>query len=499
MWWDERSTAACNVSQPGETRSAHTQHAVQQIADADIAVQTTPANRGGPASTCGRLTVTVDLEDDYVRGLVLAGLHRRPEWHVVRIDGEGEEVCQAAQESFLHWGEYERIDWARVHEGKQHASSYCVRKGLIRKAHLAHNLKKWAAKHPNGLLAKAVPETLILEVDHPDYFEEALSDCFEVRDMVPGSQKWIAKPSITNQAVGICIFNRVEQLQAAVESAEDLREWVLQRYIERPLLINKRKFHLRAYALCIGSMAAYVFDEILALFAGVPYADAALTDLSAHLTNTCHFVAHGQLQNGDMSEDDIVKLLSELPLVLAADQGMPLADAQARVQQLNTRVQAVIGECLEAVSSELTFFTLPNCFELFGFDLLVDEDWQVWLLEANAEPDLKQTGSRLRPLIAGLIEGTLELVVDPLAGPQGSPSTTKAADLMGSDILDVHKAASVSGSSQCTGNMCVQQDSRHAKAAANGCQTVDRIGHWVKVFEKSEGGRTGGSSGIRMS
>ena len=30
----------------------------------------------------------------------------------------------------------------------------------------------------------------------------------------------------------------------------------------------------------------------------------------------------------------------------------------------------VIGECLEAVSSELTFFTLPNCFELFGFDLL---------------------------------------------------------------------------------------------------------------------------------
>lgn len=38
---------------------------------------------------------------------------------------------------------------------------------------------------------------------------------------------------------------------------------------------------------------------------------------------------------------------------------------------------------MEAVSSELTFFTLPNCFELFGFDLLVDQDWNVWLLEVS--------------------------------------------------------------------------------------------------------------------
>ena len=41
------------------------------------------------------------------------------------------------------------------------------------------------------------------------------------------------------------------------------------------------------------------------------------------------------------------------------------------------------GECLEAVSAELSFFTLPNCFELFGFDLLVDEDWHLWLLEVR--------------------------------------------------------------------------------------------------------------------
>ncbi len=66
------------------------------------------------------------------------------------------------------------------YSGEQWASSYCTRKGLIRKAHLAHNLKKWAAKHPHGLLAASVPETHIMEVDDVEYIDEALADVYEV-------------------------------------------------------------------------------------------------------------------------------------------------------------------------------------------------------------------------------------------------------------------------------------------------------------------------------
>lgn len=43
------------------------------------------------------------------------------------------------------------------------------------------------------------------------------------------------------------------------------------RYISRPLLINRRKFHIRAYVLCVGSLSVYVYSESLALFAGKEY------------------------------------------------------------------------------------------------------------------------------------------------------------------------------------------------------------------------------------
>ena len=48
-----------------------------------------------------------------------------------------------------------------------------------------------------------------------------------------------------------------------------------------------------------------------------------------------------------------------------------------------TNFLTAAGETFDAVSNELTFFTLPNCWELFGFDLMLDENWHVWLLEVG--------------------------------------------------------------------------------------------------------------------
>lgn len=57
--------------------------------------------------------------------------------------------------------------------------------------------------------------------------------------------------------------------------------------------------------------------------------------------------------------------------------------------------------------------TLPNAFEIFGVDFMVDEALNVYLLEVNSYPDFKQTGDDLSSVIDGLFEGVVDVAVKP--------------------------------------------------------------------------------------
>ena len=60
------------------------------------------------------------------------------------------------------------------------------------------------------------------------------------------------------------------------------REWVLQRYIEKPLLLRGHKFHIRTYVLCVGALKVFVFEKMLLLLAAHPYVNL-LSSSSEHL------------------------------------------------------------------------------------------------------------------------------------------------------------------------------------------------------------------------
>lgn len=118
------------------------------------------------------------------------------------------------------------------------------------------------------------------------------------------SKKFILKSSLTNKGAEILIFDTRHQLEAYFkrrvslneDEMLDLREWVIQEYVDKPLLLknyNWRKFHLRVYVLAVGNLRVYVYRDMLALFAYQPYSECTRLDeeseldLSAHITNTC--------------------------------------------------------------------------------------------------------------------------------------------------------------------------------------------------------------------
>lgn len=54
-----------------------------------------------------------------------------------------------------------------------------------------------------------------------------------------------------------------------------------------------------------------------------------------------------------------------------------------------------------------------HCFELYGYDVLIDSDLRPWLLEINASPSLTVTTVPDRVLKTRLINDMLQVVVPP--------------------------------------------------------------------------------------
>lgn len=74
-------------------------------------------------------------------------------------------------------------------------------------------------------------------------------------------------------------------------------------------------------------------------------------------------------------------------------------------------MRSITAELFRAYSTEFAVFSpIPDCFELYGLDFLVDEHWQVYLLEVNPGPDFKQTGARLSHVIGDVMSSTIDIV-----------------------------------------------------------------------------------------
>lgn len=241
--------------------------------------------------------------------------------------------------------------------------------------------------------------------------------------------------------------------------ASQLRHFVIQEYIRSPLLIvlvapiddsaslaaqipqklnmdasttqpSVRKFHLRAYVLCVAGLAVYLHDDMLALFAPLAYqqpTDATVGDLRCHLTNTC-LQQDGSLAVGNDArpKEENVFLWSDLagsPFKMSASEGRSTLSAEM-IDYVRRKATDVIGASFEAAAKagSIHWQMWPNAFEVFGVDLLVGYDdategrgqeLKVWLLEVNAQPDFAQTGARLSAVIDRLFERVCEIAVLP--------------------------------------------------------------------------------------
>lgn len=63
----------------------------------------------------------------------------------------------------------------------------------------------------------------------------------------------------------------------------------------------------------------------------------------------------------------------------------------------------LIETCVSAVEKKIDPYRRKFCFEIFGFDFLLDSLQKVHLIEVNTNPSLVETSSLLRKLIPRML------------------------------------------------------------------------------------------------
>lgn len=408
-----------------------------------------------------KIQAFVAYDDEYVQPLIVSALKSLlPEDLVdlitaVAVADDGTFSASRALPSpnarALQIMPYESLDFDHAAANPQTylINSYVIRKALIRKHYLSTTVEHWVAKRPESVLKTHVQRSEAFEVDYAEFLDDALVEAFDLGESLARNdalgeeaspqdrQWWILKPGMSDRGQGIRLFSTMDELQAIFDGWEEdqpdsddeeeedadnaqaprsggeddekdyittshLRHFVAQPYIHPPLLLadGGHKFHIRTYVLCAGSMRVYVYRHMLALFAAKPYRAPwdAPDDVESFLTNTC-------LQ-ASPHETTVQRFW--------ALEGM----SQGAKEAVFGQICAVTGDALEGAARAMPvhFQPLPNAFEVFGLDFLVDAGGCAWLLEVNAFPDFKQTGGDLTEIVAGFWRGLVREAVVPFFG-----------------------------------------------------------------------------------
>lgn len=251
-----------------------------------------------------------------------------------------------------------------------------VIKNIKRKA---RQLEKEGRHEEAKAMLDITPPTYVLPADYALFLEE-----FKRR---PGSV-WIAKPIGKAQGKGIFLLKNLKQVQewnvfrVRQETDDGLpgpEAYIVQEYITNPHLLGGKKYDIRLYCLITSYSPLCIW---------------------LHRSGFARFSKHRfSLQN---LEDNFVHLTNHAVQKLDVDYNATETDCKWPLSSLRNHLKQSIGEqntllCFRKIeetvvrtllSVERVMISDPHCFELYGFDVLIDDALQPWLVEVNASPSM---------------------------------------------------------------------------------------------------------------
>ena len=179
---------------------------------------------------------------------------------------------------------------------------------------------------------------------------------------------------------------------------------IIQKYIENPLLYFGRKFDIRIWALLTQDLKIYVFKEGHLKCCSINY-DLNSENTFCHLTNYSfqkYNSNFGKYESGnEASFDDLQKNID-----------VNYNGKYNFKKEIFPKIINIIQFVFESVKFKINPLDRKYSFEIFGFDFMIDSEFDPFLIEVNSNPGLEESSPLIKMLVPRMIDDALRLTLD---------------------------------------------------------------------------------------
>ncbi|XP_017134449.1 tubulin glycylase 3A [Drosophila elegans] len=224
---------------------------------------------------------------------------------------------------------------------------------------------------------------------------------------------WIVKPANKCRGRGIILMDNLKKILSVVNpSIASKSRYVVQKYIERPLILFQTKFDIRQWFLITNTqpLVVWFYRESYLRFSSQEYSLSNHHE-SVHLTN---YAIQKKYTNGKRDK----RLPSENMWDCYSFQAYlrQIGKYNMWLERIFPGMRKAIVGCM--LASQENMDRRPNTFELFGADFMICENFYPWLIEINSSPDLGATTSVTARMCPQCLEDVVKVVIDRRTDPK---------------------------------------------------------------------------------
>ncbi|CAF0803535.1 unnamed protein product [Rotaria sordida] len=220
---------------------------------------------------------------------------------------------------------------------------------------------------------------------------------------------WILKPGAKSRGRGIVVYDRLEDiLKLCSSTLTKDGKFVVQKYIERPLLIHSTKFDIRQWFLVTdwNPLTIWMFKDCYLRFC-TEHFSLETRQQSVHLCN--HSIQKHYKNNSNRHINlPVENMWTNQEFINKYLRPNHLADRWDKLIYPAMK-DAIICSMLVAQD---TIDARKNSFELFGADFMLGEDLKPWLIEINCSPTMARSTAVTTDMCDGVLEDTCKVMID---------------------------------------------------------------------------------------